>query len=54
MDRTVSRLNIEYLRKKLAEETNSAKRETLRRLLTEEEGRLAGTKGAASQPERRP
>jgi hypothetical protein len=41
MDRTVARLNIEHLRKRLAEKTDEARRKTLLRLLAEEEAKLA-------------
>jgi hypothetical protein len=41
MDRNVARLNIEHLRKRLAEETDESKRQTILRLLAEEEARLA-------------
>jgi hypothetical protein len=39
--KSVTRLNIECLRKKLAEESDEAKRQILSRLLREEEARLA-------------
>lgn len=42
IDRAVARLNIEHYRKLLATETDDAKRETLHRLLAEEEAKLAG------------
>ena len=41
MDRLVARLNIEHYRKALATEMDEAKRQTLRRLLSEEEAILA-------------
>ena len=41
MDRFVAQLNIEHLQRKLAEETNSEKRQVLARLLAEEEAKLA-------------
>jgi hypothetical protein len=41
MDRTVARLNIEHYRRLLAQETDEARRQTLRRLLAEEEAKLA-------------
>ena len=41
MDRTVARLNIEYLRKKLANETDEIKRQTILRLIAEEEAKVA-------------
>jgi hypothetical protein len=40
MDKTVARLNIEHFRKKLAVETDEARRQTLMRLLAEEEVKL--------------
>ena len=40
MDKTIARLNIEHFQKQLAEETDQAKRQTLRRLLAEEEEKL--------------
>ncbi len=41
MDRLVARLNIERFRKRLASETDEAQRQTLMRLLAEEEAKLA-------------
>jgi hypothetical protein len=41
MDRTVARLNIEYLRKRLANEPDETKRQMILRLLAEEEAKLA-------------
>lgn len=41
MDATIARLNIEHYRSKLADETDEAKRQTLTRLLAEEEQKLA-------------
>lgn len=41
MDRMVARLNIEHFRKQMSEETDESKRQTLRRLLSEEEAKLA-------------
>ena len=41
MDRTVADLNIAHFRKLLETETDSVKRETLQRLLAEEEAKLA-------------
>jgi hypothetical protein len=41
MDRTVARLNVEYFRKKLATERDEAKRQTMLRLVAEEEAKLA-------------
>lgn len=40
MDRTVARLNIEHYRKLLARETDESKRQTLLRLLEEEEAKF--------------
>ena len=42
MDRSVARLNIEHYRRLLATETDEARRQTLLRLLAEEEAKLAG------------
>lgn len=50
MDRSVARLNIEHYRKLLAAETDETRRHTLLRLLSEEEGKLAGQ----APPERKP
>ena len=50
MDATIARLNIERFRRKLAEETNESKRQTLLRLLAEEEAKLAA---AIEPPNRR-
>ncbi len=41
MDRTVARLNIEHYRRLLANETDAARLQTLRRLLAEEEAKLS-------------
>jgi hypothetical protein len=41
MNRTVARLNIEHYRKLLAGEMDDAKRQTILRLLAEEEAKLA-------------
>ncbi len=46
MDRTVARLNIEHYRRLLAKETDETRRQTLQRLLTEEEAKLAEPKPA--------
>jgi hypothetical protein len=40
IDKFVARANIEHFQKKLAEETDEAKRKTLRTLLAEEEVKL--------------
>lgn len=42
MDKTIARLNIAHFRDKLATERDETKRQTLRRLLGEEEAKLAG------------
>lgn len=42
LDRTVARLNIEHYRRLLARETDEARRQTVMRLLAEEEAKLAG------------
>jgi len=41
MDRTVAHLNIEHYRKLLAQEMDETKRQTILRLLAEEEVKLA-------------
>ncbi|HUO00040.1 MAG TPA: hypothetical protein VMU69_27860 [Bradyrhizobium sp.] len=41
MDKTVADLNIEHFKKLLAVETDPVKRETIQRLLAEEEAKLA-------------
>jgi hypothetical protein len=41
MDKFVARANIEHSRRKLAAETDETKRETLARLLAQEEAKLA-------------
>lgn len=41
MDRSVARLNIEHYRMLLATETDETRRQTLLRLLSEEEAKLA-------------
>jgi hypothetical protein len=41
MDETVARLNIEHFHKRLAEETDEPTRQTLLKLLAEEEAKLA-------------
>ena len=40
MDRTVARLNIEHYRRLLAKETDETRRQTIMRLLAEEEAKL--------------
>lgn len=41
MDRSVARLNIEHYRRLLEKETDQSRRQTLLRLLAEEEAKLA-------------
>jgi len=41
MDKTIARLNIKYYREKLATEHDETKRQTLLRLLAEEQTKLA-------------
>jgi hypothetical protein len=41
MDKTIARLNVEHFRKRLATETNETTRQTLLRLLAEEQTKLA-------------
>ena len=44
MDRSVARLNIEHYRRLLVTETDETRRQTLVRLLAEEEAKLADPK----------
>jgi hypothetical protein len=44
VDRTVARLNIEHYKRLLARETDENRRQTLLRLLAEEEAKLTDTK----------
>jgi hypothetical protein len=54
MDKAIARLNIEHFRKRLATETDETTRQTLLRLLAEEEAKLgAGTKGPPAERKRR-
>ena len=46
MDPTVARLNIEHFRKLLSQEKDEAKRQTILRLLAEEEAKLASLSNA--------
>jgi hypothetical protein len=50
LDRTVAHLNIAHFKKLLATETDPVKRQTIERLLAEEEGKLvhAQTKNSKS------
>ena len=49
MDRTVAHLNIEHYRKLLAQEMDETKRQTILRLLAEEEAKL----GSPTNPPQR-
>jgi hypothetical protein len=51
MDKTIARPNIEHFRNRLAAETNETTRQTLLRLLAEEEAKLTG--GREMQPRER-
>jgi hypothetical protein len=46
MDRAVARFNIEHYRRLLADETDAARRQTILRLLAEEEAKLADLQSA--------
>jgi hypothetical protein len=46
LDKFVARLNIEHLQRKMADETDDAKRQLLARLLAEEEAKLAALKAS--------
>jgi hypothetical protein len=50
MDRTIAQLNIEHFRKLLATETDESKRQTLLRLLAQEEAALAKLDAQPDQP----
>jgi len=50
MDKTVARLNIEHFRRKLNDELDEATRQTLLRLLAEEEAKLARLTNRLSAP----
>ena len=52
LDRSVARLNIEHYRRLLARETDEARRQTIMRLLAEEEAKLLD--GKPQQRKRRP
>jgi len=54
MDKTVARLNIEHLRKQLATEIDETKRSTMRRILAEEEAKLAALLNRPPERKRRP
>ncbi len=51
MPKTIARLNIEHFRKLLAKEVDEAKRQTLVRLLAEEEQKLATLEGGPPEKE---
>lgn len=53
MDKHIARLNIEHFRKMLADEADEAKRHTLRRLLGEEEAKLAALDRAGNDQKNR-
>jgi hypothetical protein len=53
MDRMVARLNIEHYRKLLAQEIGETKRQTILRLLAEEEAKLASISNPHQKPEQR-
>jgi hypothetical protein len=50
MDKAIARLNIEHYRKLLANEVDGTRRHTVRRLLAEEEAKLATLKDELSWP----
>jgi hypothetical protein len=50
MDESIARLNIEHLRKELARETDTTRRDTLLRRLAEEEEKLASLRGRREEP----
>jgi hypothetical protein len=50
MDKAIARLNIEHYRKLLANEVDETRRHTVRRLLAEEEAKLATLKDELSRP----
>jgi len=51
MDKAIARLNIEHYQKLLAAETDEARRETLRRLLAEEQAKLAALTDTPDTPQ---
>jgi hypothetical protein len=53
MDELIARLNIEHYRKQLADETDEAKRETIVRLLAEEEAKLAALDDPPGEEEKK-
>jgi bacterioferritin (cytochrome b1) len=52
MDRFVARVNIVHIRDMLASEQNEVKRQTLLRILADEEARLAALENKQSKKER--
>ncbi|HVI68493.1 MAG TPA: hypothetical protein VM910_38855, partial [Bradyrhizobium sp.] len=50
MDKTVADLNIKHFKKLLASETDPVKRQTIERLLAEEEAKLARALAAKGAP----
>jgi hypothetical protein len=54
MDKMVARLNIEHLRKQIATETDATKRQTMQRILAEEEAKLAALLNRSNERTRRP
>ncbi|HEY6859876.1 MAG TPA: hypothetical protein VI358_08840 [Pseudolabrys sp.] len=50
MDKAIARLNIEHYRKLLANEVDETRRHTMRRLLAEEEAKLAALEDEHSRP----
>ncbi len=53
VDKFIAQLNIAYYREKLATEQDEAKRQTLLRLLAEEEAKLATALGEPPNKQRR-
>ena len=51
MDKAIARLNIEHYRKLLANEMDEARRQTITRLLAEEEAKLAALKNVSKKRE---
>jgi hypothetical protein len=49
VDKFVARLNVEHLQRKLAAETDDNKRQTLARLLEEEEAKLAALEDSKNE-----
>jgi hypothetical protein len=53
VDRSVARLNIEHYRRLLEKETDEDRRQTIKRLLAEEEAKLADSQRPPGQRPRR-